>query len=182
MLQSSYFDDKKDSPAGSSASLKRGDTMLALFYLKGKYYCTQQMCPHKRAFVLSDGLIGDTPDKSLYVSCPNHKRNFTLSPSPSHPAGSCQNDENVSVATFEVQERDDGWIYVKLPPVEELDEVLGTKKWMVKAGETEDPFVKMDEKLKGMRSRKVVNGAGEMGRRLGQEVRVGGEGGGGLDW
>jgi nitrite reductase (NAD(P)H) len=140
------------------------------------------MCPYERAFVLSDGLIGDTPDKSLYVSCPNHKRNFTLATSSSHPAGRCQNDENVSVAIFEVQERDDGWIYVKLPPGEELDSVLGTEKWMVKAGETEDPFRKMDEKLKGMWSRKVVCGVGEMESRLGQEIRVGGEGGRGLDW
>ena len=180
MLQASYFADKKDSPAGASAALKRGDTMLALFYLKGKYYATQQMCPHKRAFVLSDGLIGDSADKSLYVSCPNHKRNFTLN---GEKAGTCSNDSEVSIATFPVEERDDGWIYIKLPPVEELDGVLGTKKWMVKAEETTDPFVKMDAKLKGMRAKKVVNGAGEMGSRVGgREITVGGEGGGAMDW
>ena len=207
MLESSFFVDKKDSPGGASATLKRGDTMLALFLLKGKYYATQQMCPHKRAFVLSDGLIGDTPtvaapisepktgaksgnstddptavpdQSSLYVSCPNHKRNFTLN---GVDAGKCSNDGDVSIATFPVEEREDGWIYVKLPPVEELDGVLGTKKWIVKASETEDPFKKLDEKLKGMRSKKVVNGAGEMGKRVGgTAVKVGGEGGGGIDW
>ncbi|MCJ1431471.1 hypothetical protein MMC27_000824 [Xylographa pallens] len=208
MLEASYFADKADLPNGASAALKRGDTMLALFYLKGKYYATQQMCPHKRAFVLADGLIGDTPTtavpisdpktgaaagnstgesdaspdtSSLYVSCPNHKRNFTLNGA---DAGKCSNDADVSIATFAVEVRDDGWIYVKLPPVEELDAVLGTKKWITKASETEDPFKKLDAKLKGMRSRKVVDGAGEMGRRVGGfEVKVGGEGGGGgIDW
>ena len=175
-----------EGPTGSSTSLKRGDTQLALFRIKGKYYCTQQMCPHKRAFVLSDGLIGDdlTADR-LWVSCPNHKRNYTLN---GPAAGSCSNDPEVSIATFPVEERDDGWVYVKLPPVEELDERLGTHKWMVKAGETESPFKKMDGKLKGMKARrperkedlgegKGVNGIGRGNR--GVEVRVdsaGGEG------
>ncbi|MCJ1479132.1 hypothetical protein MMC13_007816 [Lambiella insularis] len=207
MLLASFFADKKDQPGGASAALKRGDTMLALFYLKGKYYTTQQMCPHKRTFALSDGLIGDTPSRapplsdprtgaaaslpqgdpdprpepsSLYVSCPYHKRNFTLNGA---DAGKCSNDAELSVATFPVEEREDGWIYVKLPPVEELDAVLGTGKWMVKEGETEDAFKKLDEKLKGMRSRKVVGSQAEMGRRVGgTAVKVGGEGGGGLDW
>ncbi|KAL1957765.1 hypothetical protein VTO42DRAFT_5609 [Malbranchea cinnamomea] len=46
-------------PDVSSANVKPGDTQLANFKIKGKYYVTQQMCPHKRAFVLSDDLVGD---------------------------------------------------------------------------------------------------------------------------
>jgi hypothetical protein len=28
-----------------------------------------QMCPHKRAFVLDHGIVGDDLDGNLYVSC-----------------------------------------------------------------------------------------------------------------
>ena len=48
-----------DIETGSSQTVKRGDTQLAVFKVKGKYYASQQMCPHRRAFALSDGLIGE---------------------------------------------------------------------------------------------------------------------------
>ena len=188
MIESSKL--TPEGPTGSSTTLKRGDTQLALFRIKGKYYCTQQMCPHKRSFVLSDGLIGDdlsssfpsssttitnNTDPKLWISCPNHKRNFTLNGSSS---GTCINDADVSIATFPAEERDDGLVYVQLPPVEELDGVLGTAKWMVRRGETEDPFRKMDGLLKGMKARRPVrredlggeggaeSGRGERGERM----------------
>ena len=56
-------------------------------------------------------------------------------------------DMSVSVATFEVEERDDGWMYLKLPPVEELDAVLGTRKWLVKKEESSNPFENVDKTL-----------------------------------
>ena len=142
MIEASAF--PPEGPSGSNVVLKRGDTQLAVFKLRGKYYCSQQMCPHKRSFVLAHGLLGEdvSPDdaasklspeqKRLWISCPNHKRNFTLN---GPEAGSCTNDSEVSIATFEVEARDDGWVYVKLPGVEELDAVLGTGKWMVRDGE-----------------------------------------------
>ena len=179
MLESSYFAEANKHPGGMSAALKRGDTMLAIFKVKDKLYCTQQMCPHKRSFVLSDGLLGESNDDGehkLWVSCPNHKRNFVLH---GESAGSCSNDSELSVATFAVEERDDGWIYVKLPPVEELDAVLGTGKWMVRANEAEDPFEKLDRKM-GAMGRKSYKPLQEGMRK---EVVAGGAGGaGGIDW
>ncbi|EON69210.1 nitrite reductase [NAD(P)H] [Coniosporium apollinis CBS 100218] len=185
MVEASKF---KDVPTGDSAALKRGDTQLALFKIKGKYYCTQQMCPHKRAFVLSDGLIGDDlKTGKLWVSCPYHKRNYELG---GPDAGKCGNDDQVNIATFPVEERDDGWVYVKLPPVEELDSVLGTSKWKVKKTDTEDPFASLDKKLKngmGFKGRKgqqashLEGAPGEKGRAAeilaGREKAVGG-----MDW
>lgn len=110
------------------------------------------MCPHKRAFVLSDGLIGDDDAGKFWVSCPQHKRNFELN---GEQAGRCSNDESMNIATFPVEERDDGWVYLKLPPVEELDSVLGTEKWKVKKDEAADPFEKVDRKYgKGTRGKK----------------------------
>jgi nitrite reductase (NAD(P)H) len=189
-----------DAPTGSSQNVKRGDTQLAVFKVRGRYYCTQQMCPHKRAFALSDGLIGeegalppsDTPrpsdceTKKLYVSCPFHKRNFALNgPTP----GSCSNDAAVSTATFAAEERDDGWVYLKLPPVEELDALLGTERWKVTKDEAgPGPFEEMDKKF-------GTFGDAVQGRRKGRKldsfatkegVAAGAGGGGGsterMDW
>ncbi|KAL2871766.1 nitrite reductase niiA [Aspergillus lucknowensis] len=154
VIKADYFSDGP--PAISSANIKRGDTQLAIFKVKGKYYATQQMCPHKRAFVLSDGLIGDDDAGKYWVSCPYHKRNFELN---GEQAGRCSNDEEMNIATFPVEERDDGWIYMKLPPVEELDSILGTEKWKVKKGEATDPFAAYDNKYKGMKGKR----AGEKG-------------------
>jgi nitrite reductase (NAD(P)H) len=146
----------QDLPTGDSQAIKRGDTQLAIFKVKGKYYCTQQMCPHKRAFVLSDGLIGDHPaSNKLWVSCPYHKRNYELG---GENAGKCANDDEVNIATFPIEERQDGWVYIKLPPIDELDGVLGTEKWKIKKEESgPDPFEKMDAKLAGMKGRKGVS-------------------------
>ncbi|KAH1572434.1 hypothetical protein KXW50_006292 [Aspergillus fumigatus] len=152
VIEANCFSDEH--PQISSANIKRGDTQLAIFKVKGKYYATQQMCPHKRAFVLSDGLIGDDDAGKYWVSCPYHKRNFELN---GEQAGRCTNDESMNIATFPVEERDDGWVYMKLPPVEELDSVLGTEKWKVRKGEAPDPFQKVDKRYKGMRGKKACD-------------------------
>lgn len=180
MLEASFFAGADDAPNGISATVKRGDTQLAVWRVRGRYYATQQMCPHKRAFVLSDGLIGEAspadagsgscddaakPDSGCssngtgtgptsrpapWVSCPYHKRNFDLS------SGDCKNDAEMSIATFDVEERVDGMVYVKLPPVEELDAALGTSKWIVKKGEGQGQFEELDKKtgFKGIRGKK----------------------------
>lgn len=160
----------QDLDTGSSQTVIRGDTQLAVFKLKGKYYASQQMCPHKRTFGLSDGLIGETTsptnckDSKLYVSCPYHKRNFQLNgdvnfEKPDAGAGSCSTDTSMSIATFQAEEREDGWVYLKLPPVEEMDAVLGTSKWVVTSQEAKDPFESLDKKLgfhKGLRPTRTV--------------------------
>jgi nitrite reductase (NAD(P)H) len=183
IIEAAHFKDADSTPNGISANVKRGDTQLAVFKVKGRYYATQQMCPHKRAFVLSDGLIGDdVATQRLWVSCPYHKRNFELA---GEQAGRCSNDDDVSIATFPVEERDDGMVYLKLPPVHELDGVLGTKRWMVKKGESgEDPFAKLDRKLGGK-----PNGLGMKGRKPwdethldGKKIAVGGGDNNSIDW
>lgn len=159
----------QDIDTGSSQTVIRGDTQLAVFKVKGKYYATQQMCPHKRTFGLSDGLIGeaasaDCKDSKLYVSCPYHKRNFQLNGEVDFEkkeagAGSCSNDTSMSIATFQAEERDDGWVYLKLPPVQEMDAVLGTGKWVVKKEEGPKPFESLDRKLglnKGLRASRTM--------------------------
>lgn len=165
-----------------SAAIKRGDTQLAVFKVKGNYYSTQQMCPHKRAFVLSDGIIGEEGEsgEKLWVSCPFHKRNFNLS---GKAAGTCSNDAEMNVATFETKVQD-GWVYLKLPPVEELDSVLGTEKWKVRKDE-KSKACEM-KALKGKKGVKVANGTVPKIQALPvvNAIPVGGGCGGGpaLDW
>ncbi|KAI1155626.1 nitrite reductase [Nemania diffusa] len=199
VIAASHFAGADDAPGGISASIKRGDTQLALWRVRGQYYATQQMCPHKRTFALSEGLIGQaalpptppgTPPlpspsspsdataipttaavagtkepcggggdpNAPWVSCPFHKRNFDLA------SGSCANDAALSIATFAAEERADGLVYIKLPPVAELDAELGTARWKVRKGDSgadasRSPggFAELDRKIgfKGRRAKKV---------------------------
>ena len=174
----------EDNPIEKGINIKRGDTQLAIFKIQSKWYAMQQMCPHKRTFAMSEGLIGDdkASDK-LWVSCPFHKRNFTLNGA---DAGKCS-DPELSAATFPVEEREDGWVYLKLPPVEELDARLGTSRWKVKKGEGKDPgFARLDENLKGLRGRKPFADShldqGEGAKVAANKILGKREGEGAIDW
>jgi len=96
-----------------------GDTQLAVFNneKRGEWYCTQNMCPHKQAFVLSQGIIGDANDVAK-VACPLHKKNFAL-------ADGQELGGDLQILTFPIRiEGDD--VQVELPAVAELDAILGT--------------------------------------------------------
>ncbi|KAI8589038.1 hypothetical protein BDZ88DRAFT_475455 [Geranomyces variabilis] len=131
----------RDIPADGGATVKYGQTQLAIFRFAtlDTYYVTQNMCPHKRAFVLSQGILGTTTSgdsgsraTTPKVSCPMHKKNFSLA------SGKCLSDENESsLLTFDVRVANDGVISVLLPPADKLDAVLGTNVWMVRANETD---------------------------------------------
>lgn len=97
-----------------------GDTQLAVFNnaQRGEWYCTQNMCPHKQAFVLSQGIIGGTADGIAKVACPLHKKQFGL-------ADGKQLDGDLSLITFDVKIEGDE-VLVELPAKEEVDAILGT--------------------------------------------------------
>jgi len=117
--------------ATTSAAVKYGDSQLAIFHIPRRgYFATQQMCPHKRAFVLDHGIVGDDLDGNLYVSCPLHKRNFRLTD------GKCLNDDNFSIISFDVKQEGDN-LLVLLPDSDKLDAAIGTSKWMVKQAAAE---------------------------------------------
>lgn len=52
----------------TSAAVRYGeDSQLAIFHVpKRGYFATQQMCPHKRAFVLEHGIIGDDGESTCF--------------------------------------------------------------------------------------------------------------------
>lgn len=117
--------------ATTSAAVKYGDSQLAIFHIPRRgYFATQQMCPHKRAFVLDHGIVGDDLDGNIYVSCPLHKRNFRLTD------GKCLNDEDFSIIPFDVKQEGDD-LLVLLPDSDKLDAVIGTSKWMIKQASAE---------------------------------------------
>merc|ERR1739844_76621 len=84
---------------------------------RGEWSCTQNMCPHKQAFVLSQGMIGDTWGTPK-VACPLHKKTFSLE------TGN-ELDGDLKILTFDTKiEGDD--VLVHLPSVPEVDAILGT--------------------------------------------------------
>lgn len=133
-------------------NVRRGDTQLVVFKKQKKTLLCNKCARNKQTFALGEGLTGDDIASSeTWVSCPYRKRNFILNGA---DAGQCIDDPELSIAAFEVEEREDQWVYLKLPPVEELDRRLGTSRWMVKKSVSKDPFERLDGKLKGLKGRK----------------------------
>ncbi len=111
-----------DFPHDGGAAVKYGKTQIAVFNFasRGEWYATQNMCPHRREFVLSRGMIGDQGGKPK-VACPVHKKTFALQ------TGECLSGEAFSVRVFPVKVEGDD-VFLHLPPVEGLDAELATEK------------------------------------------------------
>jgi nitrite reductase (NADH) large subunit len=109
-------------PADGGAAIRHGKTQVAVynFASRGEWYATQNMCPHKREFVLARGLLGDQAGTPK-VACPHHKKTFSLE------TGECLTGEDYTVRTFPVKVDGDD-VYVQLPPAAELDTELATAK------------------------------------------------------
>lgn len=108
-----------DFPKNAAAAILYGESQLAVFnnVQRGEWYVTQNMCPHKQAFVLSQGMIGDA-DGTPKVACPLHKKNFDLT------TGS-EIGGDLEIITFQVKiEGED--VLVELPSTDEVDAILGT--------------------------------------------------------
>ena len=108
-------------PRDGGAAIKYGKTQIAVFNFssRGEWYATQNMCPHKQAFVLSRGIVGDAQGTPK-VACPLHKKTFCLE------SGSCLSGEAYEVLTFPVKTEGDD-VYLELPPQALLDAVLATE-------------------------------------------------------
>ncbi len=109
-------------PEEGGMAVSYGGVQLAVFRYgeEDKWYATQNMCPHKQDMVLARGLLGD--DEGVpKVACPMHKKQFSLED------GSCVSGDNLRVATFDVKVND-GFVYLHLPPAEELAGAIGQVK------------------------------------------------------
>jgi nitrite reductase/ring-hydroxylating ferredoxin subunit len=69
-------------PPDQGKTIRYGDVQVAVFHkASGEWYATQNICPHKRALVLSSGLLGSVDNEAgqeSYVSCPMHKVNCQI--------------------------------------------------------------------------------------------------------
>lgn len=110
-----------DFPADGGATIKYGQVQIAVFNFasRGEWYASQNMCPHKKAFVLSRGIIGDAAGEPK-VACPLHKKTFSLQ------SGESLQGEEYRIRTFPVKVDGDD-VYLELPPVEVLDKLLATE-------------------------------------------------------
>jgi len=108
-------------PKDGGATIKYGKVQIAVFNFasRGEWYASQQMCPHKKAFVLSRGMLGDTQGAPK-VACPLHKKTFSLE------TGACTSGDDYSVRVFPVKVENET-VYLDLPPTEALDEILATE-------------------------------------------------------
>jgi NAD(P)H-dependent nitrite reductase small subunit len=106
----------RDFPMEGGAAIRYGYMQLAIFHFasRGEWYATQNMCPHKREFVLSRGILGDQRGEPK-VACPMHKKTFSLE------TGECLTGEPFSILTFPVKVDGDD-VLVLLPPPGELAE------------------------------------------------------------
>ena len=71
---------------GSCVKVK-GKQIAVFNYEKKQWYAIDNLCPHKKQMVLARGLMGSV-DEEPKVSCPLHKRNFSLI------SGKCLSDKS----------------------------------------------------------------------------------------
>lgn len=88
----------QDFPENSGACIKYKTKQIAVynFARTGKWYATQNLCPHKMEMVLSLGMIGDKAGVPK-VACPLHKKNFSLED------GSNLAGEDLKIAVYPVK-------------------------------------------------------------------------------
>jgi len=109
-----------DFPRDGGAAIKYGDVQIAVFNFssRAEWYACQNMCPHKKAFVLARGIVG-TQGETPKVACPVHKKAFSLE------SGQCVSGDDLSVKVFPVRIVADE-VQLLLPPKDQLDAVLAT--------------------------------------------------------
>lgn len=114
-----------DFPRDGGSTIKYGRTQIAVFRFesRGQWYATQNMCPHKNAFVLSRGIVGDQNGVPK-VACPLHKKTYSLE------SGACLSGEEFAIRVFPVKV-EDGDVYLQLPPEHILDGELATDLYCI---------------------------------------------------
>ncbi len=95
-----------DFPENSGGCIKYKSKQIAVynFTRTGKWYATQNLCPHKMEMVLALGMIGDKSGIPK-VACPMHKKNFSLED------GTNLGGENLKIATYPVK-IENGNVYI----------------------------------------------------------------------
>lgn len=103
-----------DVPANGGVAFKHGEAQIAVYNLssRGRWYATQNLCPHRGQMALARGIVGDASGVPK-VACPFHKKTFSLE------SGQCLSGEQYAIRTFPVKIIGDE-VFVLLPPAVEL--------------------------------------------------------------
>ena len=98
-------------PEDGGMAVRYGNEQIAVFNYTsmGKWFATQNMCPHKLEMSLSRGIIGDAKGEPK-VACPFHKRNFSLE------TGNCLSGDDMHIKVYPVKV-EDGYVYIGIPAV-----------------------------------------------------------------
>lgn len=95
-----------DFPENSGACVLYKGKQIAVFNftVRGEWYATQNMCPHKYELALSRGIIGDSANEPK-VACPFHKKTFSLK------SGQCMSGDPYQIEVYPVK-IEDGHVYI----------------------------------------------------------------------
>lgn len=95
-------------PQEGGSCAKVGNHQIAIFYFhsRNEWYACENACPHSGDMVLSRGLLGDS-NAEPKVSCPLHKRNFSLK------SGECLSGDSFKVKTYPVIV-EDGKVFLEI--------------------------------------------------------------------
>jgi len=109
---------EEDFPKGGGVAVKISHTELAVYNHvgTGKWYATQNLCPHKQMQVLSRGIIGMHGDQPK-IACPIHKNTFNLE------TGKGITNGDMNLASFDAK-AEGGRVLLHLPPDAVLDKAL----------------------------------------------------------
>jgi len=96
----------EDFPQNGGAAVLINGEQIAVFNFtnEGRWFATQNRCPHKGEMAISRGLTGDA-DGHPKVACPFHKKTFSLED------GKCLTDEGYQLKTYPVKV-EDGHVYI----------------------------------------------------------------------
>lgn len=105
-------------PRDGGMAIDYGETQIAVFQHahSGRWFATQNMCPHKHDMVLARGLLGEKAGEPK-VACPLHKKQFSLE------SGECLSGDNLRLQTFPVKIVDN-FVLIELPSPEALERAM----------------------------------------------------------
>lgn len=90
---------------GGACVLYKGKQIAVFnFTIRGEWYATQNMCPHRYEMALSRGIIGDNADEPK-VACPFHKKSYSLK------TGDCMSGDPYKIEVYPVK-IENGHVYL----------------------------------------------------------------------
>ena len=97
-----------DVPTDGGACVFIEGRQIAIFNYarRGKWYATDNECPHRQQMALARGMIGSQGDEPK-VACPFHKKTFSLE------TGQCLTDTEYQINTFPIMVKNER-VYIRL--------------------------------------------------------------------